>query len=126
MIATIVGVIALVITIAANVVAITRFSTKQEVALSCVQSTFKDFKDDINNHIKELKMDINEKINANQENTEKQLQRLEYKQEKHNNLIERVYANERDISVIKEQIKVENHRIADLEENQSGNIANRN
>lgn len=41
---------------------------------------------------------------------------LEKKQDKHNNLIERVYINERDISVIKEQIRVENHRISDLEE----------
>ncbi len=34
---------------------------------------------------------------------------------KHNNIVERTYANERDISVLKEQIKVENHRIEDLE-----------
>ncbi len=40
---------------------------------------------------------------------------LEKKQDKHNNLIERVYVNERDISVIQEKIKVENHRIDDLE-----------
>lgn len=34
---------------------------------------------------------------------------------KHNNIVERTYANESDISVLKEQIKVENHRIEDLE-----------
>ena len=41
--------------------------------------------------------------------------RLEKKQDKHNGLIERTYKNERDISVLKEQVKVENHRIEDLE-----------
>ena len=47
---------------------------------------------------------------------EEKLNMLEKKQEKHNNLIERTYINERDISVLKEQVKVENHRIEDLEE----------
>ena len=47
---------------------------------------------------------------------EEKLNILEKKQEKHNNLIERTYINERDISVLKEQVKVENHRIEDLEE----------
>lgn len=46
---------------------------------------------------------------------EKSITSLEEKQNKHNNLIERTYCNERDISVLKEQIKVENHRIEDLE-----------
>ena len=47
---------------------------------------------------------------------EEKLNMLEKKQEKHNNLIERTYINERDISVLKEQIRVENHRIDDLED----------
>ena len=46
---------------------------------------------------------------------EEKLNVLEKKQEKHNNLSERTYINERDISVLKEQVKVENHRIEDLE-----------
>lgn len=46
---------------------------------------------------------------------EEKLFNLERKQDKHNNLIERTYINERDISVLKEQVKVENHRIEDLE-----------
>lgn len=68
-------------------------------------------------------------LKANQEQQDKMIDllrkefnanfdRIEKKQDKHNNLIERVYINERDISVIKEQIKVENHRIEDLEDNQ--------
>lgn len=47
---------------------------------------------------------------------EEKLTSLEKDQKKHNNLIERTYKNETDISVLKEQIKVENHRIEDLEE----------
>lgn len=47
---------------------------------------------------------------------EEKLTNLEKDQRKHNNLIERTYKNETDISVLKEQIKVENHRIEDLED----------
>ncbi len=49
---------------------------------------------------------------------EKSITSLEEKQNKHNNLIERTYLIERDISIFKEQLKVENHRIEDLEERQ--------
>lgn len=45
-----------------------------------------------------------------------QLGRVEREQSKHNNLVERTFVNERDISVLKEQVKVENHRIQDLED----------
>lgn len=41
--------------------------------------------------------------------------RLEDKQDKYNNVIERTYKNEREISVLKEKVSVENHRIGDLE-----------
>jgi len=40
---------------------------------------------------------------------------LEKKVDKHNNLIERTYNLEQDAAVLKEQIKVANHRIEDLE-----------
>lgn len=46
---------------------------------------------------------------------EKSIASLEQKQDKHNTVIERTYKNERDIEVLKEQVKVENHRIEDLE-----------
>jgi hypothetical protein len=44
------------------------------------------------------------------------LEQLETKVDKHNNVIERVYDLEKDADVIKEQIKVANHRIEDIEE----------
>lgn len=46
---------------------------------------------------------------------EKSISSLEEKQNKHNSLIERTYLIEREVSVLKEQVKVENHRIEDLE-----------
>lgn len=44
------------------------------------------------------------------------LEQLETKVDKHNNVIERVYQLEKDADVIKEQIKVANQRIEDIEE----------
>lgn len=44
------------------------------------------------------------------------IKELEKKQDKHNTLIERMYKVEEDIAVLKEQHKVEKHRINDLEE----------
>ena len=43
------------------------------------------------------------------------IEQLEKKVEKHNSVIERVYLLEKDDAVIKENIKVANHRIDDLE-----------
>lgn len=43
------------------------------------------------------------------------LQELEKKVEKHNKVIERVYALEQHEAVVDEEIKVANHRIEDLE-----------
>lgn len=57
---------------------------------------------------------------------ENKISTLEKKQDKHNNLIERTYANERDISIIKEKLNVENHRIEDLEELQQERLYKRN
>ncbi len=47
---------------------------------------------------------------------EEKLTSIEKKQDKHNSLIERTYSIERDVSVLKEKMKVEEHRIEDLEE----------
>ena len=44
------------------------------------------------------------------------IEELEKKQDKHNTLIERMYKAEEDIAILKEQHKVEKHRINDLEE----------
>lgn len=44
------------------------------------------------------------------------LGQLEAKVEKHNNLVERTYAVEKQIELIEKEQKVANHRIGDLEE----------
>lgn len=47
---------------------------------------------------------------------EQKLESMDKKQDKHNQVIERTYKLESDVEVLKEQVKVENHRIEDLEE----------
>ena len=44
------------------------------------------------------------------------IEQLEQKVNKHNNLIERMYAVEKETALQTEQIEVANHRISDLEE----------
>lgn len=47
---------------------------------------------------------------------EYKIDKLQEKVEKHNNLVERQYNIEKITAVLKEEIKVANHRIADLED----------
>lgn len=47
--------------------------------------------------------------------TQYRLEQLEKKVDKHNNVIERMYALEERVALNEEKIKVENHRIEDLE-----------
>lgn len=55
-------------------------------------------------------------IKANTDLTIYRINQLEKKVEKHNQVIERVYILERKDAVEEEEIKVINHRIADLEQ----------
>jgi hypothetical protein len=55
------------------------------------------------------------KIKASSDLTLYRLEQVEKKQDKHNNLIERVYLLEKHEAVVDEEIKVANHRIEDLE-----------
>ena len=48
--------------------------------------------------------------------TNYRIEQLEKKVEKHNNVIERVYKLEKEEAIHDEEIKVANHRIADLEQ----------
>lgn len=54
-------------------------------------------------------------ILASSKLTTYRIQELEKKVEKHNSVIERVYALEKNEAVMEEEIKVANHRIEDLE-----------
>lgn len=55
-------------------------------------------------------------INDLKEHFQEKFEWLARKQDKHNNVIERVYCLEKNNSIQDEQIKVVNHRIEDLEE----------
>mgnify|MGYP001026138750 FL=1 len=50
------------------------------------------------------------------------LEQLTKRVDKHNNVIERTYELEKRTDVQEEQIRVVNHRIADLEEHEHGRI----
>jgi len=67
--------------------------------------------DDVENSITDMKATYQQTTAV----TELKIDALEKAQNKHNNLIERMYHCEADLSVQCEQIKVANHRIEDLE-----------
>ena len=52
--------------------------------------------------------------------TQYRLEQLEKKVDKHNNVVERVYALEERVALSEEKIRVENHRIDDLEDFHKG------
>lgn len=66
---------------------------------------------DVQSKISEMK----HKQELNQQALEMQIVTLSERVEKHNNVIERTYRVEQDIALLKEQIKVANHRIEDVE-----------
>lgn len=51
----------------------------------------------------------------NHSKTMYRIEQLEKKQDKHNSLIERMYAAEKTIEILEEKQRVANHRIDDLE-----------
>lgn len=60
-------------------------------------------------------------VMASSKLTQYRIAQLEKKVDKHNNVIERMYAMEERVSLCEEKIKVENHRIDDLEETHKQN-----
>ena len=72
----------------------------------------------INNTVqnKKLVADIKQEFSVSQAVTNTKIEELSKHVEKHNKVIERVYKLEQYDEVEKEQIKVINHRINDLEE----------
>ncbi len=51
--------------------------------------------------------------------TQYRIKQLEEKVNKHNNLIERTYKLQQDVTVLDERIRVANHRIEDLEKEET-------
>ena len=60
-------------------------------------------------------------IMVNSKLTNYRIEQLEKKVDKHNQVIDRVYELEKRDAIMKEDIKVANHRISDLEEYHRGN-----
>lgn len=75
----------------------------------------KELKENFDEKVREMKESFESKVEENQQHTTDSLQRLETKQDKHNNIIERTYKLEGGFDKVCEQIKVANHRIEDLE-----------
>ena len=98
---TIIALIALGITVIANIVTIVIFLTRQSDNLVFLKQTFEEsrknviatvneYKDSMHKKFDEFKSDIDKQIERNQADIEKQIGRLESKQDKHNCLIERM------------------------------------
>lgn len=55
--------------------------------------------------------------------TNYRIEQLEKKVDKHNTVVERMYAAEKRLEVVGEQMRVANHRIEDLENMQTGHAS---
>ncbi len=90
----------------------------QEEVRESHQKQFDELKDTVNNKVSGLEDSIKEmKFEYEKQTalTTEKLSQLEKKQDKHNNLIERMYAAEKDIEVLKNRERVSEHRLEDLE-----------
>ena len=90
----------------------------QEEVRESHEKQFNELKDTVNgkigcleDSIKEMKFEYEKQTAL----TTEKLSQLEKKQDKHNNLIERMYAAEKDIEVLKNLEKVSEHRLEYLE-----------
>ncbi len=101
-IGTLISAIALLITVIANIVAITKFATTQKVSLDAMKESFKEFKEGINHQ-----------IDQNMKHTEEHIKRLEEKQDKHNNLIERM-------AIVEQSAKSAHHRLDEMKGEKHG------
>ena len=83
---------------------------------------FNELKDAVNSRIDKLEDSVKEmkfEYEKNASLTTEKLNQLEKKQDKHNNLIERMYSAEKDIEVLKNREKVSEHRLEDLEKGEN-------
>ena len=113
-----IALIGLLGTVIANIITIVIFLTRQSDNLKFLERTFEeskksviksvsDYKESIAAEFEKFKTDLNEKIKSNQEHTKDHIDRLEQKQDKHNNLIERM-------AIVEQSTKSSHHRQDDL------------
>lgn len=94
---------------------------RKDKATNEISETLKSHRDEYIAQIDEVKDSIKDMTATYQKTVaviDMKIDALEKAQNKHNNLIERMYKVEQDTAVHTEQIKVANHRIEDLERKQ--------
>lgn len=87
--------------------------SEQQTQFNDLKDTIEKRIDTINDSVKEMKFEYEK----NTALTTEKISQLEKKQDKHNNLIERMYMVEKDVEVLKNREKVSEHRLSDLERN---------
>lgn len=103
-----------------NVIIVVVFLVKQSDNLKFLKETFEtsktnvmktvgEYKKEMTEKFDELKKDINNQIDKNQKYTEEHIKRLEQKQDKHNNLVERMVR-------VEDSTKSSHHRIDTIED----------
>ena len=116
----------LLITVLANIVAIVIFLTRQSDNINFLEKTFeasrknvidsvKNYKESITAEFEKFKKELNERIKDNQEHTKEHIKRLEEKQDKHNNLIERMVR-------VEDSAKSAHKRLDDLRKDKNADI----
>ncbi len=104
-----------IMNLAVNAVLIIIFLVKQSCNVDMVKNQLQEFKTDIQEKLKEnkkytdnlfknFKDDLQEKLNENRKHTDEHIKRLEEKQDKHNELMQRMYVAENKIDDLEEQI----------------------
>lgn len=107
--------LALFITVVVNIATIAYFAGILKSNQENQKEAMQNLKDDFKENLKNLKENFEKTLENLTNDFKGHFVLLEKKQDKYNGVIEKTYKNERDISVLKEQVKVENHRIEDLE-----------
>lgn len=99
-----------------NMIIVVTFVIKQSENLKYLKETFKESKESLREYKKEMaekfdefKENINTQIKENQKHTEEYIIRLEQKQDKHNNLIERMVR-------VEDSTKSSHHRLDTIED----------
>lgn len=113
-----IALIGLFLTVIAYIVTIVIFLTRQSDNLKYIEKAFaeskksvlesvKEYKETITVEFEKFKSDLNQKIRDNQEHTKEHIKRLEEKQDKHNNVIERM-------AIVEQSTKSAHHRADDF------------
>ena len=98
-----------------NIIAIAFMAGVYIQTIKTLKATVEKQETESEKRVKELKKYLLEKIEDIKIHFIENLNELSKKQDKHNKVIERTYALEKEQGIQSEQIKVINHRIEDLE-----------